>query len=259
MTFPVESKTSSLSVSCFYDLTHFHRRQEVGVGQTFVSFIHLFVLLKYQCWLLSDREFSDLTTKRGLFEGVCVAAAALWRSAILCVLNTFFFSLMQRSTVMVNICIAFFFSRLRLSERVQGADTVSFQAVAPHSDVALKSGPLSRLLCIPGTLRSNLIWFKGPENMSLKKKKPQSLSTAAFVSPRPSATSFMKGGSCAKGMAKFLKCGHELFKKIKQKNWVNHPVLNQALLHQYAPAGRCVWRINRFFPVFHFNPYPWTA
>lgn len=70
---------------------------------------------------------------------------------------------MQRSTVMVNICIAFFFSRLRLSERVQGADTVSFPAVAPHSDLALKSDPLSCLLCIPMTLRSNLIWFKARE------------------------------------------------------------------------------------------------
>ncbi|KAL7374624.1 hypothetical protein ABVT39_004156 [Epinephelus coioides] len=41
--------------------------------------------------------------------------------------------------------------RLRLSVSVQGADTVSFQAVAPHSDLALSRGPLSRLLCIPAT------------------------------------------------------------------------------------------------------------
>lgn len=65
--------------------------------------------------------------------------------------------LMQQSIVMVNICISFFFSRLRLSERVQGADTVSFQAVAPYSDMALKKGPLSCLLCIPSMVRSNLI------------------------------------------------------------------------------------------------------
>lgn len=50
-----------------------------------------------------------------------------------------------------------FFSRLRLSARVQGADTVSFQAAAPLSDRPLNRGPLSRLLSIQTTLRSNLI------------------------------------------------------------------------------------------------------
>lgn len=68
-----------------------------------------------------------------------------------------FFSLIQQSIGMVNICISFFFSRLCLSVRVQGADTVSFQAATPHSDLALNRGPLSRLLCIPATVRSNLI------------------------------------------------------------------------------------------------------
>lgn len=49
-----------------------------------------------------------------------------------------FFSLMQQSIVMVNMCISFFFSRLRLSVGVQRADTVSFQAVAPPFGSAFK-------------------------------------------------------------------------------------------------------------------------
>lgn len=67
-----------------------------------------------------------------------------------------------------------FFSRLCLSGSVQGADTVSSQAVAHESDVVLNRDPLSRLLCIPMRVRSNLISFNrrgGGKYIRNEKKK----------------------------------------------------------------------------------------
>ncbi len=137
--------------------------------------------------MLPSVTFCNFREEKRIIWGVCPAAAAFWRSAILCVLNIF--SLMQRSIVMVNICISFFFRRLRLSVRVQGADTVSFQAVAPHSDLALSRGLLSRLLCILAMVRSNLIWFKGGENILEKKiKSLLPLENVGLVLPQALAT-----------------------------------------------------------------------
>lgn len=63
-----------------------------------------------------------------------------------------------------HMYLLFLFSRVRLSARVQGADTVSFQATASHSDRATNRRPLCLAYFV-------FHWEEGQTSFGLRREK----------------------------------------------------------------------------------------
>lgn len=117
----------------------------------------------------------------------------------------------------------------------------------PHLDVELSNSPLSLLLCIPMTARSNLIWLKGDEIYWNHKNPLACGKFRALCCHRPRPFLRRQKGWRGRSSSATLKPLHQ------NKNLSESPWVQSGCADQYAPADKCVWCINRFFPGFLFQ------
>lgn len=200
----------------------------------------------YQRFPVTPSPLSLRFAFHGKMRHVCPAAAAFWRSVILCILSIF--SLMQLRLGTVNICISrLFFSRRRLSVRVQGADTVSFQAVAPRSGWALKQGPSvsPTLYSGDGKVKSHLM--EGERIIFFKPSvcgNRQAHAAIGFHNKLPVGVSW--GDLWLRLLEWISESLHhnEGLGELSCAQW--------STADQHAPAGSCVRCINRFYPSIIF-------